>query len=84
VPGHSKTKVDKAGRLFAIQLANFAKDPDLVLAEGTIDQTREAIAVVEWWRSEHANPLSRVAANLRYYVGEEATARAGNETVPDG
>ena len=28
----------------------------------------EAIEVVEWWRSEHARPLSRVAANLRYYA----------------
>lgn len=35
-----------------------------------LDQAREAIAVIEWWRSEHAKPLSRVAANLRYYVGE--------------
>jgi ppGpp synthetase/RelA/SpoT-type nucleotidyltranferase len=71
VSDYSKTKVDKAGRLFANQLENFARDPNLVLAEATIDQTREAIAVVEWWRSEHAKPLSRVAANLRYYVGEE-------------
>jgi len=68
---YSKSKVDKAGRLFANQLVNFAKDPDLLLAEATIEQTREAIAVVEWWRSEHAKPLSRVAANLRYYVTEE-------------
>jgi ppGpp synthetase/RelA/SpoT-type nucleotidyltranferase len=29
-----------------------------------------AIEVVEWWRSEHAKPLSRVAANLRYYASE--------------
>lgn len=71
MPSYSKSKVDKAGRLFANQLVNFAKDPDLVLAEATIDQTREAIAVVEWWRSEHAKALSRVAANLRYYVTEE-------------
>lgn len=30
----------------------------------------EAIGVIEWWRTEHARPLSRVAANLRYYVAE--------------
>lgn len=26
-----------------------------------------------WWRGEHARPLSRVGANLRYYVVDEAT-----------
>jgi ppGpp synthetase/RelA/SpoT-type nucleotidyltranferase len=28
----------------------------------------ESIEVLEWWRSEHARPLSRVAANLRHYA----------------
>jgi putative GTP pyrophosphokinase len=32
---------------------------------------QEAIQVVEWWRKEHARPLSRVAANLRYYAAEQ-------------
>jgi ppGpp synthetase/RelA/SpoT-type nucleotidyltranferase len=31
----------------------------------------EAIQIVDWWRGEHAKPLSRVAANLRYYVAEQ-------------
>jgi hypothetical protein len=25
--------------------------------------------VIDWWRGEHARPLSRVAANLRHYAG---------------
>lgn len=29
------------------------------------------MAVIGWWRSEHAKPLSRVAANLRYYARQE-------------
>lgn len=30
-----------------------------------------AIQIVDWWRGEHAWPLSRVAANLRYYAAEQ-------------
>jgi putative GTP pyrophosphokinase len=30
----------------------------------------DAVEVIEWWRGEHARPLSRVAANLRYYASE--------------
>jgi len=71
VPAYSKTKVDKSGRLFADQIARFAEEPNLFKDDATLDQAQEAIAVIEWWRSEHAKPLSRVAANLRYYVGEE-------------
>lgn len=34
-------------------------------------QLEESIEIVEWWRREHAKPLSRVAANLRYYAAEQ-------------
>ena len=34
----------------------------------------EAVGIVDWWRAEHARPLSRVAANLRYYAAEEGNA----------
>lgn len=68
--GFSKTRIDRAGRFFAVQLSRFAEDPDLYDDNDTLDQAREAIAVIDWWRSEHAQPLSRVAANLRYYVSE--------------
>ncbi|MGN6664343.1 MAG: RelA/SpoT domain-containing protein [Solirubrobacterales bacterium] len=67
---YSKSKVDRAGRLFAGQVSRFAEDPDLFKDPVALDQAREAIAVIDWWRSEHAKPLSRVAANLRYYVME--------------
>jgi (p)ppGpp synthase/HD superfamily hydrolase len=30
----------------------------------------EAIQIVDWWRAGHARPLSRVAANLRFYAAE--------------
>lgn len=30
----------------------------------------EAVEIIDWWREEHARPLSRVAANLRRYAGQ--------------
>lgn len=70
MPASSKTKVDRAGRLFADQISRYAEDPDHFDDPSALDQAREAVAVIEWWRSEHAKPLSRVAANLRCYVAE--------------
>jgi ppGpp synthetase/RelA/SpoT-type nucleotidyltranferase len=73
MPDYSKTKVDQAGRIFADQVSRFAQDPDLFEDPGELDRGREAIAIIGWWRSEHAKSLSRVAANLRYYVAEEGS-----------
>ncbi len=70
---YSKTKVDRAGRLFANQIARFAEDPGHFDDLAVLEEAEQAIDVIEWWRSEHAKPLSRVAANLRYYVGEEGS-----------
>jgi hypothetical protein len=35
-----------------------------------LPELQQAIEVVDWWRESHARPLSRVAANLRYYAAE--------------
>ena len=45
-----------------------------------------AVEVIDWWRDEHAKPLSRVAANLRYYVAEEGKPVCGPafEEIPNG
>ncbi len=37
----------------------------------SLDDLVEAMVAVTWWRSLHARPLSRVAANLRYHVAAE-------------
>jgi ppGpp synthetase/RelA/SpoT-type nucleotidyltranferase len=66
---YSRTKVDRAGRFFADQILQFADDPDYFDDPAVLAHASAAIGIVEWWRSEHAKPLSRVAANLRYYVG---------------
>jgi putative GTP pyrophosphokinase len=39
--------------------------------ESSLDDLVEAMVAVTWWRSLHARPLSRVAANLRYHVAAE-------------
>jgi hypothetical protein len=66
---YSKTRVDRAGRDFASEISQ-ARDSD---KRGVQDATAlvQSLEVIEWWRKEHAKPLSRVAANLRYYASEE-------------
>lgn len=65
---YSKSKVDKAGRLLADRLQAIARGKKT--GPGPVELL-EAIQVIEWWREEHAKPLSRVAANLRYYAAQE-------------
>jgi hypothetical protein len=64
---YSKSKVDRAGQTFADQLRLVADQ------EKTIERSPavlEAVEIIDWWREEHARPLSRVAANLRQYAGQ--------------
>jgi putative GTP pyrophosphokinase len=69
VARYSKTKVDRAGQLLAEALRS------AIAGQRNVGQDKaelqEAIEIVEWWRGEHARPLSRVAANLRYHAAEE-------------
>ena len=63
---YSKSRVDRAGQTLV----------DLLTADNrTLIRRRaellEAVEVTDWWRGEHAKPLSRVAANLRHYAGQE-------------
>jgi hypothetical protein len=59
---YSKGEVNRAGRLIAENLP--------VTTQAEIDHRRAAVEVVDWWRGEHAQPLTLVAANLRYYAAE--------------
>lgn len=65
----SKRKVSQSGVALAegLSLVLESKEPD----GWNYEEFEEAIEVVEWWRGAHAKPLSRVAANLRYYASEE-------------
>jgi putative GTP pyrophosphokinase len=66
---HSKSRVDRAGQLLADHILAVAKGKRRVGQQR--EELQEAIEIIEWWRGEHAKPLSRVAANLRYYAGEQ-------------
>jgi hypothetical protein len=64
---YSKSKVDRAGRTVA-ELVRSVEGK--AVADSRRSEGQEPIEIIEWWRSEHAKPLSRVAANLRYYAEE--------------
>jgi hypothetical protein len=65
----SKGEVNRAGKSVADYFRHTAGERQLT-SEG-VEQLGAAIDVIEWWRGEHARPLSRVAANLRYYAAKE-------------
>ena len=63
---HSRGEVDRAGRLYADHLrASRAQQIH------SPEELEAAVEVIEWWRHEHARPLSRVASNLRYHAAAE-------------
>ena len=65
---YSKSKVDRAGWIVAQLVRSILEGK--TIAEDRRSDGRDAIEIVEWWRREHAKPLSRVASNLRYYVAD--------------
>lgn len=65
----SKSRVDRAGQFLAETLRAAQRGKRRVGSQ--LAELEESIEVVEWWRREHAKPLSRVAANLRYYAAEQ-------------
>lgn len=66
---YSRSKVNRAGELFAEQLRIATEGKRR--AETGRAEIEEAVQVIEWWRREHARPLSRVAANLRHYASKQ-------------
>jgi GAF domain-containing protein len=63
---YSKSEVDRAGRALVELLE---ADRQTIFKRAM--EFHEAVLTVNWWRGEHAKPLSRVAANLRHYAGKE-------------
>lgn len=68
---HSKNRVDKAGQTVAERLTAIVNRPETSATKVTRSDLTEALEVIEWWRRSHSRPLSRVAANLRYYAAEQ-------------
>lgn len=67
---YSKNQVNRAGTLWSSRIRTVAaKGPEAEMQ--LTGPLVEALGIIDWWRSEHAKPLSRVAANLRYYAAAE-------------
>jgi GTP pyrophosphokinase len=64
----SKRQVDRAGDVLR---AFFTWEPASGEALDYPGDVSRAFAAVGWWRARHAQPLSKVARNLRYHVGKE-------------
>jgi hypothetical protein len=67
---YSKAQVDAAGRMWTDYLALPSDERDALRTEDP-DFLHDLIAadeVIEWWRRQHAYPLSKVNAGLRHYL----------------
>jgi ppGpp synthetase/RelA/SpoT-type nucleotidyltranferase len=65
----SKGQVDRAARLI---LEFWSSDPEVSpIDDWDVNALVDAMYAVTWWRSLHAVPLTKVAANLRYHVAKE-------------
>lgn len=78
----SKGEINRAGKLL-LDLRRRVEQHGLEAAlaasdEGELDMAWEALT---WWRSQHARPLSSVAANLRYHVDQANGRIAGKLEV---
>lgn len=79
---YTNGQVNRAGQLlrrfYALPPVEEGED---AFAGFDIDELVDAMIAVTWWRSLHARPLSRVAANLRYHVASEDAAVSGSIDV---
>lgn len=64
----TKGEVNRAGELLRKYFYTELDKPD---SEWEMDKVVEGMFAVTWWKQQHARPLSRVAAALRYHVIEE-------------
>lgn len=67
----SKEAVNRAGRRLAAVLTALREGDRVKVAQleaENTDEVDDAFALVDWWRSQHAKPLTSVGANLRHYV----------------
>jgi putative GTP pyrophosphokinase len=79
---YSKSEVNRAGQLvraFSLQPdEQYERDPWVNFDRSEVF---DAMYKVTWWRTEHARPLKKVAANLQYHVRAEAALVGGRVDV---
>jgi hypothetical protein len=74
----SKRQVDRAGEVLR---AFFTWVPGTGVIFEQVAEVPRAFATVSWWRSQHAQPLSKTAASLRYHVAREEALIDGRVDV---
>jgi putative GTP pyrophosphokinase len=70
-PRFTNGEVNRCGRHLAELLIEMRESPEAALRDLTRFNATvlpHAIDVIDWWRSEHAKPLTSVNANLRHYL----------------
>lgn len=67
---YSRKRVDKAGKLVRDFVAAIRRgdESSRIAEQFDLPAVSEAFDILEWWRSRHAVPLTRVTANLRHYA----------------
>jgi hypothetical protein len=78
---YSKEAVNRAGELLR-QFFHTPREAGKDVLDGWDGEALvEAMFAVTWWKQQHAHPLSKVAANLRYHVAKENGAIEGKIDV---
>lgn len=65
---YSKKQVNRSGRYLREVRIAIDSDPPELDHRDDLEQLLHNVEVVDWWRSRHGGPLSRVNAGLRYYI----------------
>ena len=79
---YTNGQVNRAGQLLRRFYAQMPVEKrEDAFAGFDVDELIDAMIAVTWWRSLHARPLSRVAANLRYHAAAEEAAVEGRIDV---
>jgi putative GTP pyrophosphokinase len=73
VPKNSRTRIDRAGETIRGWLTG-----DIDLDE---EQLRQEVDVIDDFRTCHADPLTKVAAGIRYYVVRHSSAKVNGRPV---
>lgn len=74
----SRRQIDRAG---VVLRGFFTWEPGNGVIFERVDEVPRAFAAVSWWRSQHAQPLSRTATSLRYHVAREQALVEGRVDV---
>ncbi len=67
----TRSQVDRAGQLWSRFLRRYEEVGDACFGEFDAGKLEQAQTMIEGWRRHHAETLSSVSANLRYYAREQ-------------